>query len=70
MSVEPIKNLSNVISKKSGMSFIVVHPDGKELPEQFEYVKPKQSAGISINYTSLIKKKVVFNTSHVKYILS
>ena len=56
MSVEPIKNLSNVISKKSGISFIV-HPDGKELPEQFEYVKPKQSAGISINYTSLIKKK-------------
>ena len=55
MSVEPIKNLSNVISKKSGISFIV-HPDGKELPEQFEYVKPKQSAGIAINYTSLIKK--------------
>ena len=50
MSVEPIKNLSNVISKKSGI--------GKELPEQFEYVKPKQSAGISINYTSLIKKKL------------
>ena len=68
MSVEPIKILSKVISKKSGISFIV-HPDGKELPEQFEYVKPKQSAGISINYTSLIKK-VVFNISHVKYILS
>ena len=69
MSVEPIKILSNVISKKSGISFIV-HPDGKELPEQFEYVKPKQSAGISINLYFFDKKKVVFNISHVKYILS
>ena len=50
MSVEPIKILSNVVSKKSGISFIV-HPDGKELPERFKYTKPEKSAGLSFSKT-------------------
>ena len=57
MSVEPIEksrclNVSStslVISKESGVT--LVHPDGKELPEHFKYVKPEKSAGI---YLSLI----------------
>ena len=35
---------SLVISKESGVT--LVHPDGKKLPEEFEYVEPQKSAGI------------------------
>ena len=32
---------SLAISKESGVT--LVHPDGKELPESFEYIKPEKS---------------------------
>ena len=60
MSVAPIEksktstgslntsSTSLVISKDTGVT--LVHPDGKKLPEEFEYVKPEKSAGI-INYS-------------------
>ena len=56
MSVAPIEkskssigslnasSTSLVISKESGVT--LVHPDGKELPESFDYVKPEELAGI------------------------
>ena len=55
MSVAPIQksksstgslntsSTSLVISKESGVT--LVHPDGKELPESFEYAKPKKLPG-------------------------
>ena len=56
MSVAPIEkskastaslntsSTSLVISKESGV--VLVHPDGKELPESFQYVEPKKGAGM------------------------
>ena len=58
MSVAPIEksksstgslntsSTSLVISKESGVT--LVHPDGKELPESFEYVKPEKAAGMYV----------------------
>ena len=55
MSVAPIQksksstgslntsSTSLVISKESGVT--LVHPDGKELPESFEYAKPEKLPG-------------------------
>ena len=60
MSVEPIEksrclNVSStslVISKESGVT--LVHPDGKELPESFEYMKPEKSdAGMYFTYKNI-----------------
>ncbi len=61
MSVEPIEkststgsltssSTSLVISRETGVT--LVHPDGNQLPEQFEYVQPKKSTGISIYHIS------------------
>ena len=56
MSVAPIEkskasttslntsSTSLVISKESGV--VLVHPDDKKLPETFEYVEPKNGAGM------------------------
>ena len=54
MSVAPIETLKStrffeasstslVISKETGVT--LVHPDGEKLPDQYEYVKIKKSAG-------------------------
>ena len=31
----------------------LVHPDGKELPERFKYIKPGKSAGLSFSKTKI-----------------
>ena len=70
MSVAPIEksksstgslntsSTSLVISKESGVT--LVHPDGKELPENFEYVKPEKSAGM-YKYDKCCFKKMMID---------
>ena len=44
---------SLAISKESGVT--LVHPDGKELPESFEYIKPEKSdTGMYITFRILL----------------
>ena len=47
-----------VITKDSGDT--QVHPDGKELPERFEYIKPEKSAGLSFSKTPCQQKAACY----------
>ena len=47
-----------VITKDSGDT--QVHPDGKELPERFKYIKPEKSAGLSFSKTPCQQKAACY----------
>ena len=57
---------SLVISKESGV--VLVHPDGKKLPESFEYVEPKKGGGMYEDYE--YKTKTPFSLEIILYLCS